>query len=231
MSRTFSVPRLNDTTTNPSSTSRRSSMYIEPRVPRNPWMIRTGGTSGVRSSNAAPRRIRLPRTRWRRYDSPSAPPTTSWPIVLRLPSQRRGASSAQRLSHVLRRSAATSRTIVRESLGDEAAALLRIGMTGRRLGRVFDHSPLAAGADLADPADEVCLDAIYQYKLMTIRTSPQGPRISRRYMSRWRGRIFGVTGRDLARSGHPRRIFCRSDLDCGPDRRLRNLRGGAARRR
>jgi len=29
---------LNDTTTNPSSTSRRSSMYIEPRVPRKPWI-------------------------------------------------------------------------------------------------------------------------------------------------------------------------------------------------
>ena len=33
--------------------------------------------SGVASSNASLRRIRLPRTRWRRYDNPSAPPATS----------------------------------------------------------------------------------------------------------------------------------------------------------
>src|SRR5215510_10212808 len=172
MSRTLSMPRLNDTTTKPSSTSRRSSMYIDPRVPRNPWMIRTGGAAGVRSSNAAPRRIRLPRTRWRRYDSPSAPPATSWPIVLRLPSQRCGASSAQRFSHDERRSAATSFTIVREPLRDESAALLRVRMRGHARGRVLDHPPLSTLADLAYPADYIGLHAIDQRELVAVGAAP-----------------------------------------------------------
>src|SRR5215510_10687622 len=172
MSRTLSVPRLNDTTTKPSSTSRRSSMYIEPRVPRKPWMIRTGGASGVTPSNAAPRRIRLPRTRCRRYDSPSAPPATSWPIELRLPSHRCGASSAQRLSHDERRSPATSFTIVRESLRDEPAALLRVGMAGHGGGRVLDHPPLAARSDLANPGDDERLDPVNQRKLVAMLDTP-----------------------------------------------------------
>src|SRR6266550_2778039 len=109
-------------------------MYIEPRVPRNPWMIKTGGDSAVIDENPSRRRNRLPRTRCRRYESPSAPPVTSWPIVLRRPSQRFGASSAQRTSHDDRRASAlrdfgcsaTSLTIVREALGDESRALLRV---------------------------------------------------------------------------------------------------------
>src|SRR5438874_1973028 len=82
----------------------------------------------VAAPNASRRRSRLPRTRWRRYDRPSAPPEMSWPIVLRRPSQRPGASSAQRTSHDERRAIARSRffefsdtsvTIVRETLRDE----------------------------------------------------------------------------------------------------------------
>src|SRR6185436_18041936 len=178
MSRTLSVPRLNDTTTKPSSTSRRSSMYIDPRVPRKPWMMSTGGDSGDRSPNPAPRRIRLPRTRWRRYDRPSAPPATSWPIVLRFPSQRRGASSAHRLSHDLRRSDPTPFTIVREPVRDEPAALLRVGVARRPRGRVVDHTPLASRSDHAEAADHVRLYAINERELMHIGAAAQRARVT-----------------------------------------------------
>src|SRR5215468_6186859 len=210
MSRTFSVPRLNETTTKPSSTSRRSSMYIEPRVPRNPWMIRTGGASGVTSSNAAPRRIRLPRARWRRYDSPSAPPATSWPMMLRLPSQRRGASSAQRMIHDARRSEATSFTIVREPVRDEPAALLRVRMAGHRRGRVLDYPPLSTRSDHADPADHIRLDPVDQREFMAVEAPAQRARVTGRDPARRRSRIVRMAVRDLARTRHPGGILRRA---------------------
>src|SRR5262245_8371455 len=177
MSRTLNVPRLNDTTTKPSCTSLRSSMNIEPRVPRKPWMIRTGGASGVTWSNAASRRMRLPRTRCRRYESPSAPPTTSWLIVLRLPNQRRGASSAHRTNHGGLRDfeSATSATIVREPLRDEAAALLRVVMARHRRGRVFDYPPGAARADHARARDDIRAPAIDQRELEALGAAAQRP--------------------------------------------------------
>src|SRR6185295_6283904 len=164
--------------TKPSSTSRRSSMNIEPRVPRNPWMIRTGGACGVAPSNAAPRRIRLPRNAWRRYDRPSAPPATSWPNVLRLPSHRRGASSAQRLSHDGRRSSPTSATIVREPLRDEATALLGVSVARICRGRVLDYPPHTPRTDQANPGDYKRLGTIDERELGALGVPAQRPRIA-----------------------------------------------------
>src|SRR5580704_8116420 len=98
----------------------------------------------------------------------------SWPMMLRRPSQRRGASSAHRTSHDERRASAlrllesstTSFTIVREALRDESRALLRIRVARRRRGGVFDHPPLATLADAAKPADHVRADAIDQRELV-----------------------------------------------------------------
>src|SRR5438132_163785 len=47
MSRVLSEPRLNEKTQMPSPLSRRSMMYIEPRVPRKPCSSSTGGEEGV----------------------------------------------------------------------------------------------------------------------------------------------------------------------------------------
>src|SRR4051812_35302236 len=165
MSRTLKVPRLNETTTNPSSTSRRSSMYIEPRVPRKPWISSTGGDSDGTSPNASRLRSRLPRTRWRRYDKPSAPPVMSWPMPLLRPSHRLGASSAQRNNHELRfglSSPIPSVTIVREALRDEPRALLRVRVTRGGGGRILDHPPLPPRAEGTGSGDHVRAEAIDQ---------------------------------------------------------------------
>src|SRR6476620_7407296 len=104
---------------------------------------------------------------------PSAPPATSWPIELLRPSQRLGASIAQRTSHD-ERSARSLRdfdfssgtalliTIVREPFGDESAALLRIRARGRCGGRVFDHPPLSTRPDATRTGNDGRTDAIDQ---------------------------------------------------------------------
>src|SRR5262249_51784624 len=162
----------NDTTTKPSSTSRRSSMYIEPRVPRKPWMRSTGGASSVTSPNASRRRRRLPRTRGLRYEIPPAPPDRSWPIVLPRPSQRprplRRPSSgpghptpprptqAARVGRSFRDlEVPTSSTISKNPPRDDARALLRVRGAARGGGRVPPPPPLAARTDDPEAGDHV----------------------------------------------------------------------------
>ncbi len=189
MSRTFSVPRLNETTTKPSSTSLRSSTQASSRACRGSrGSARIGGASGVTSPKSAPRLMRLPRTRWSKYDSPSAPPATSWPIELRRPSQRRGASSAHRTSQdASRLPSVTSFTIVREAVGDEAAALLRVRVARGRGGRVFNYSPLPAGAHDPEAGDHEGGPTIDQGELVGRGVAPaERARIARRDETRRR---------------------------------------------
>src|ERR1700733_9211065 len=98
----------------------------------------------------------------------------SWPMMLLRPSHRLGASSAQRTSHDDRNAraprfgspSATSLTIVREPLRDESRAFFGVRCPGERRGGVFDHPPLAALTEVAEPADHVRRDAIDQRELV-----------------------------------------------------------------
>ncbi len=96
MSRLFTAPKLNEKTLKPSSTKRLSRGNMDPRVPKKPWISRTGGFSSVAVPKSSRRLIRLPRTRFRMYLIPSVPPDRSCATTLVRPSQRDGAWLSQR---------------------------------------------------------------------------------------------------------------------------------------
>ncbi len=99
-------------------------------------------------------------------------------------------------------SSATSITIVRVALGDESRALFRVRVARRCGGRVLDHPPLTALADLAKSTDHVRADAIDQREPVAAGARA---RVAARHDARRRG------DRPARRSGCPSGRACVSD--------------------
>src|SRR6185503_10020311 len=93
----------------------------------------------------------------------------------------------------------TSLTIVRKTLRDEPRRFLRVRMARRRGRRIFDHPPLAARADLAEPADHERLHAIDERE---VAAAAERARVTARHRPRRGRRIGGLTTRNLARPRH-----------------------------